>query len=189
MDGLSNARGDSTVRASDESSARAVGGAQRREAPKPARRTRYSGRAPRDDAGSRAPDRSPRIHAAERRGEPCPLAQAVRCAFDGVAYTLLTQRNFRIQLGFALAAAVLCWILRVGAVQAALVAVCAASVLAAECANTALESVVDLVTSEYSELARRAKDCAAGAVLVLAMGSVVVALLVFAPALAALLAR
>ncbi len=59
--------------------------------------------------------------------------------------------------------------------------------LAAECFNTALESVVDLVSPEYPELAKHAKDCAAGAVLVCALGAVVVAAAVFVPRLLALI--
>jgi diacylglycerol kinase len=49
-----------------------------------------------------------------------------------------------------------------------------ALVFFAELVNTAIESVVDLSTSEFSELAKVAKDCAAGAVLVLAAISVLV---------------
>ena len=52
---------------------------------------------------------------------------------------------------------------------------------AAECVNTAIESVVDLVSPDYHELARRAKDCAAGAVLIFALVSVVVAVVVYGP--------
>ena len=52
-------------------------------------------------------------------------------------------------------------------------------------AVAALESVVDLVSPEYSELARRAKDCAAGAVLVCALAALAVAAAVFLPHLCA----
>ena len=58
---------------------------------------------------------------------------------------------------------------------------CIAAVFAAECVNTAIESVVDLVSPEYHELARRAKDCGAGAVLVFAVVALVVAAVVFGP--------
>ena len=42
-------------------------------------------------------------------------------------------------------------------------------VMALELVNTAVESVVDLVTSEYKPLAKIAKDTAAGAVLIAAI--------------------
>ncbi len=44
--------------------------------------------------------------------------------------------------------------------------------------NTAIETVVDLVTDDYHELAKRAKDIAAGAVLVTSVGAVVLGYLV-----------
>ena len=39
-------------------------------------------------------------------------------------------------------------------------------IMGMELVNTAVESVVDLVTDEWKPLAKRAKDCAAGAVLI-----------------------
>ena len=49
--------------------------------------------------------------------------------------------------------------------------------------NTAIESICDLVSPGYSEYVRRAKDLAAGAVLLLAAASVCVGLLIFLPKL------
>jgi diacylglycerol kinase len=53
-----------------------------------------------------------------------------------------------------------------------------ALVVAAEMGNSALESLVDLHTREIREEARRVKDAAAGGVLVLALGAVLVAVAV-----------
>ena len=53
-------------------------------------------------------------------------------------------------------------------------------VVGAELANSALEALVDLVTRERHEAARRSKDAAAGAVLALAVGAVIVAVAVVA---------
>ena len=54
-------------------------------------------------------------------------------------------------------------------------------VAAAEMINTAIERCVDLVTKEYKELAKNAKDIAAGAVLVMSMFSVVIGIIIFLP--------
>ena len=54
-----------------------------------------------------------------------------------------------------------------------------AMVLAAELFNAAMEAVVDLASPDYSELARSAKDSAAGAVLVSAIAAAVIGLIVF----------
>jgi len=51
-------------------------------------------------------------------------------------------------------------------------------VVAAEMGNSALEALVDLHTRELREEARRAKDAAAGGVLVLALGAVLLAIAV-----------
>ena len=51
-------------------------------------------------------------------------------------------------------------------------------VVAAEMGNSALEALVDLHTKEFREEARRVKDAAAGGVLVLALGAVLVAIAV-----------
>ena len=61
----------------------------------------------------------------------------------------------------------------------ALVLSCAL-VLSMEIVNTALEAVVDLASPDIHPLARKAKDCAAAAVLVSAIGAVIVGVLVFA---------
>ena len=67
------------------------------------------------------------------------------------------------------------------------IALCIFGVFAAELINTSIESVVDMVSPQWSELAKRAKDCAAGAVCVSAFGSVVIAAIVFIPRLLSLL--
>ena len=55
--------------------------------------------------------------------------------------------------------------------------------LAVELLNSALEALTDLVSPEHHPLAGQAKDLAAGAVLVTAIGAVVVGLLILGPPL------
>jgi len=56
----------------------------------------------------------------------------------------------------------------------ALLFICVAGVLAAEMFNTAVESVVDMVTQAYHPLAKLAKDIAAGAVLITSINAAIV---------------
>ena len=63
----------------------------------------------------------------------------------------------------------------------ALVALAVACVWAAELMNTAIEALTDLVSPAYHPLAGKAKDVAAGAVLLAALGALVVGVLVFVP--------
>lgn len=61
-------------------------------------------------------------------------------------------------------------------VEIAIIGLTSGVVLTMELLNTAIESVVDLtVRQTYHELAKIAKDCAAGAVLVSAIAAVIVA--------------
>ena len=100
-------------------------------------------------------------------------------AFRGVGASIRTERNLRIHLvclaymlGFLLCTD---WFVLTRA-DWALLMLAAGSVLAAELFNTALEHTVDLATKEYAEHAKKAKDAAAGAVLVCAIFAVIVGL-------------
>lgn len=117
----------------------------------------------------------------KKKGSSFGLAQAFGCALRGVAYVVSTQRNVKIY-GIVIAVALILGIvLRIDAQSWLAVVFCIVLVLAAECINTAIESVVDLVSPEYADLAKLAKDCAAGAVFVCAAGSLVVAAIVYIP--------
>ena len=63
----------------------------------------------------------------------------------------------------------------------ALVALAIAGVWTAELLNTAIEALTDLASPDFHPLAGKAKDVAAGAVLLAAAGAVVVGALVFGP--------
>lgn len=70
----------------------------------------------------------------------------------------------------------------------ALVALAVTSVWTAELLNTALEALTDLASPAYHPLAGKTKDVAAGAVLLAALGALVVGLLVFGPHIVGLFA-
>src|SRR5205814_4732405 len=68
---------------------------------------------------------------------------------------------------------------RMSSVELALLAFAISLVILAELFNTAVETVVDLITTDYHPLAKVAKDVAAGAVLVAAVNAVLIGLLLF----------
>lgn len=96
---------------------------------------------------------------------------------------LLREDNARIHAVAAVAVTAAGLWLELTATEWAAVVLCIGMVLAAEAVNTAIESICDLVSPGYSEYVRRAKDLAAGAVLLLAAASVCVGLLIFLPKL------
>lgn len=104
-------------------------------------------------------------------------------ALQGFRYTLATEHNIRVMLGGAAFAVVMGLVLQLDLVSWAIVLLCIGCVLAAELMNTAIETVVDLVSPEYHPLAGHAKDIAAAAVYVLSFLVAVVGVCVFANAI------
>ncbi len=98
---------------------------------------------------------------------------SLNCAIEGVLWAARTQRHMLVHLLAAVAVLVAALALRLTLLEFALLALAIILVLFAELMNTALEVVVDLVSPEYHELARRAKDVAAGAVLVASVGAMI----------------
>jgi diacylglycerol kinase (ATP) len=104
------------------------------------------------------------------------LLSSFKYAWCGISYAFQTQRNFRIHVGIGALAISLGVFLHLRPVEMAVVGLTSGLVLVMELLNTAIESVVDLtVKHSYHELAKIAKDCAAGAVLVSALAAVLVA--------------
>lgn len=112
------------------------------------------------------------------------LFVSFKYAWAGISYAFRTQRNFKIHAIVGLAVLSLSLVLGLPPVEIAVLGLTVGAVMALELINTALESVVDLtVKQNYHELAKIAKDCAAGAVLVSALVSVVVAASLLLPPL------
>lgn len=100
-------------------------------------------------------------------------------AIQGFLTALRTERNIRVMLGGGIFALVMGFILQLDLVSWAIILVCCGMVIAGELMNTALETVVDLVSPEFHPLAGRAKDIAAAAVWTLSIAAAVVGILVF----------
>lgn len=102
------------------------------------------------------------------------LASAFRHALRGLT-DVAGERNMRIHLLAGAAVGLVGTELPLPLASRLALHLCTALVIGAEALNSALEALVDLHTVEHHPLARRAKDAAAGAVLVLAIGAVLVA--------------
>ncbi len=100
-------------------------------------------------------------------------------AFNGIKNAVLTERNFRIHMTAIFFVLYFAALYGLNSMQYAVLFLVLALVPALELVNTAVEKTVDLVTSERMELAKLAKDSAAAAVLVAALGSVFVAVSLF----------
>ena len=116
------------------------------------------------------------------------LRKAFVHAFAGVAHAVRNQRNLRIHLlaaALAIAASVL---LRLTALEWAIILIVIVLVVASELINTAIESIVDLASPDFHPLAKIAKDLGAAVVLIFAFLALIVGCLVFGSALLRLVA-
>jgi diacylglycerol kinase (ATP) len=94
-------------------------------------------------------------------------------------YAARTQPNMRAHLVIALLVILAAMILRLERNYIVELVIIIAAVLALELLNTAIESIVDLLTVTHHPLAKTAKDASAAAVLVASIAAVVVGYLVF----------
>lgn len=104
-------------------------------------------------------------------------------AIQGFRTAVRTERNIKVMLAGGAFAIVLGLVVGLDAVSWAVVLLCCGVVITAELLNTAVETVVDLVSPEFHPLAGRAKDIAAAAVWVLSMLVAVVGVIVYANAI------
>ena len=102
-------------------------------------------------------------------------------AFEGIFEVIQSQDNFKIHCvtaflvilaGLYFSISTTEWCLIIGSITA---------VLSAETFNTAIEHLTDLVAPDYHILAKRTKDAAAGAVLLVAIGAAIIGVIIFLP--------
>ena len=106
---------------------------------------------------------------------------SVKHAMDGIDYTMSHEKNFTIELVFAIMVCLASIYFKISIIEWAILLITIAIVLALEIMNTAIERCVDLVTKEYEELAKIAKDTSAGAVFVMSLFSVAIGICIFLP--------
>ena len=110
-------------------------------------------------------------------------------ALRGLRNMFATQHNAWLH---ALASLIVCLagvVFRISNMEWCCLILCFMTVWAAEALNTAVELLTDLVSPEFHPLAGKAKDVAAGAVLIAAFGSVIVGTIVFVPYAWTMIAR
>jgi len=103
-----------------------------------------------------------------------PFHRRLGFALAGLHETWRRERSFRMQVGAAVLVVVALVVIRPPAIWWALVGFVIAAVLAFEVVNAALESLIDHLHPDIHPEIRVIKDMAAGAVLLVVIGAVVV---------------
>ncbi|MBN2586495.1 MAG: diacylglycerol kinase family protein [Candidatus Fermentibacteraceae bacterium] len=107
--------------------------------------------------------------------------RSFKYAMRGIWTLLATQSNARIHLAALVTVVAAGLIMDISLVEWALITLSVALVFSAEAMNSALEFLADHTAPQWHDSVQKAKDLAAGAVLLAALGALVVGLLVFVP--------
>lgn len=102
-------------------------------------------------------------------------------AFRGIGTMLRSQQNAWIHAVATVVVILAGFVFGLSRIEWCLIVLAIVSVWTAEALNTAFEFLCDVASPEYHPLVEKAKDVAAGAVLVCAVGAAVIGLLVFVP--------
>ena len=131
------------------------------------------------------PVAEPAPSAAERRRPPEGLWRRRVASFGhagrGVWAALRSEVHLRFHAAATAAVVGLGLYCHLARLEWALLALAVAGVWTAELLNTAIEALTDLASPAFHPLAGKAKDVAAGAVLLAAVGALAVGALVFGP--------
>jgi len=106
---------------------------------------------------------------------------SIKTALAGLLWSVKTQPNFKIHFILSIFVLFLGWYLGISYLEMAILVFAIILGLSGEMINTALESMTDLITTEWSQSAKIAKDVAAGMMLLTAFGAIVIALLILGP--------
>ena len=109
--------------------------------------------------------------------------QSFKYAFQGIFRTIEKERNIKIHILAVIAVIIMGIMYNISRIEWIICIIFFGLVISSELINTAIEHTVDLITDKEDKLAKYAKDAAAGAVLINAILSVIVACFIWIPKL------
>ena len=107
--------------------------------------------------------------------------RSFRFAFRGLGIMLRSQKNAWIHAAATVIVCAVSALFRISAGEWCWIILAVTGVWTAEALNTALEFLTDVASPEFHPLAGKAKDVAAGGVLLTAIGAVAIGLVVLGP--------
>ncbi|MDR1654331.1 MAG: diacylglycerol kinase family protein [Prevotellaceae bacterium] len=103
------------------------------------------------------------------------------CAFKGIISAFKSEVHLKIHAIIVLIVCVCGFVFQISAIEWIVCLLCISVVIGMELLNSAIERLTDLIEPEYNDLAGKAKDIAAGAVLTSAIISIIAGIIIFAP--------
>lgn len=105
--------------------------------------------------------------------------QSLKSAFRGIYITYISQRNFRIQVSFAILVIYFGLKFKVGIMNMIILLFTILLVLSFELINTSIEFLSDKIESKYDILIKNSKDTLSGLVLLASVVSVIIGFIIF----------
>ena len=106
---------------------------------------------------------------------------AFLCAIKGIGQAIKTERNLVFDIFVAIIVIILGFVFKINFPEWIICILSVGLMIFAELMNTAIETVVDMYTREKNDMAGKAKDISAGAVLVLAINVAIIGGIIFIP--------
>lgn len=107
------------------------------------------------------------------------IKHSFKNAFEGIINTIKHEKNLKIHLIAMICVIIAGFIFKLSQIEWIICIIMFGLVISAEMFNTALEKTLDYINSEYDPKIKFIKDASAGAVLVLAITSVIIGLVIF----------
>ena len=115
------------------------------------------------------------------------LINSFKYAIEGFISSFKTERNMKIHIVAMILVVILGFYLKLTLIEWGFITFAISLVIGAELFNTAIETIVDMVSPEKNPKAKLAKDISAGAVFITALASSIIGLIIFLPKFLSLL--
>ena len=106
---------------------------------------------------------------------------SIKYSIQGLSYAYRNERSMWLFSGLASIPIILGFVFGITMYQWIATLLSLGAILVIELINTAIEAVVDMVTIEYNELAKIAKDCGSAATFAASCIAFIIALVIFVP--------
>ena len=109
------------------------------------------------------------------------LINSFKYAIEGFVSSFKTERNMKIHILAMVLVVLLGMYLKLTLIEWCFITFAIALVIGSELFNTAIETIVDMVSPEKNPKAKLAKDISAAAVLAFAIGAAIIGMIIFIP--------